>query len=87
MSTVLSVELPEEIMEFVRVEAAANGMGEAQDYVIELLRKERVRKIREYIANAIDEGLQGESREMTEADWEALRQRVRERSRAHGEQS
>ncbi len=86
MSTVLSVELPEEIMEFVRVEAAANGMGEAQEYVIELLRKERVRKIREYIAEAIEEGLQGESREMTEADWEALRQRVRERSRANGEQ-
>ncbi|MDZ4781810.1 MAG: hypothetical protein SGJ19_16270 [Planctomycetia bacterium] len=86
MSTVLSVELPEEIMEFVRVEAAANGMGEAQDYVIELLRKERVRKIREYIADAIDEGLQGESREMTEADWEALRQRIRERSSVNGEQ-
>jgi hypothetical protein len=77
MSTVLSVELPEEIMEFVRVEAAANGMGEAQDYVIELLRKERVRKIREYIADAIDEGLQGESREMTEADWERFREIAR----------
>lgn len=77
MSTVLSVELPEEIMEFVRVEAAANGMGEAQEYVIELLRKERVRKIREYIANAIDEGLQGESREMTEADWERFREIAR----------
>jgi hypothetical protein len=86
MSTVLSVELPEEIMEFVRVEAAANGMGEAQEYVIELLRKERVRKIREYIAEAIEEGLQGESRELTEADWEALRQRVRERSSTKGEQ-
>ncbi len=73
MSTLLSVELPEEIMNFVREEAAAKGLGEAQAYVIELLRNERIRRIREQIADAIDEGLRSESRAMTAEDWERYR--------------
>lgn len=80
MYETLRVQLPEEMAAFVRAETAALGMQGESDYILTLLKNERSRKVREQIAALIDEGLQGEPRELTERDWEELRQRAAGRS-------
>ncbi len=82
MSNTLNVELTDEVMDFVRAEAAARGLDNAVSYVMALIEQERARNAREKLADLLDEGLRSELVEVTAADWDALRERVRSR---HGE--
>jgi hypothetical protein len=86
MSTVLSVELPEEIMEFVQHQAADLGLDDAGEYVRRLIADARVEHARARIAAALDEGLASPIVAMGEAEWEELRRHVRKHSQ-NGKQS
>ena len=80
MPNALYMELPDEVMDFVRAEAAAKGLNDASSYVVALIKQERIRKVREELADLLDEGLRGEMNEITDADWQELRERIRNRS-------
>jgi len=77
----MTVPLPEALADFVAVQAAAGGYGSASDYSLALLRDAQQANAREALEVKLLAGIQsldrGEGREMTVADWERMRARVR----------
>ncbi|MEX2173342.1 MAG: hypothetical protein WD872_03210 [Pirellulaceae bacterium] len=73
--TALTVQLPDSAATFVRQQAAAEGFHSPEEYLASL-----VSQAQERLEEALVAGLDsGPSRPMTSVDWDALKQRVRER--------
>jgi hypothetical protein len=79
--TVLKVPLPEPLEAFVATQVAAEGHASAGDYVLSLLSRAQQAKTRAALEAQLLVGVEelerGEGREMTAADWELLRSRIR----------
>ena len=73
--TALTIQLSDSAAAFVRQQAAAHGFTSPDDYLASL-----VAQAQRHVEAALVAGLEsGASRPMTHADWESLRDRVRQR--------
>jgi antitoxin ParD1/3/4 len=77
----MNIALPESLKDFVQTQVAEGGYSSASEYVRELIRKDVGAKkavLESRLLAALDSGT---TTEMTDRDWEALRNRVRAGSR------
>ncbi len=83
---VISVSLPHDLEEFVAEQVKAGGHASASDYILHLLREAQREKAEEELEKLVLPALEslerGEGKEMTSADWERLRQRLRDKHSA-----
>ncbi len=78
--TTLNISLPESLRAWVEQQVEKGGYGSASEFIREVLRNERKRVAREDLEELLMEGLRsGPAVEMTEADWDQLKARVRSR--------
>jgi antitoxin ParD1/3/4 len=76
----LNLALPEDLKEFLGRQVAEGGYTDASEYIGELLRADRARKSHDRLEALIAEGISsGDAGEMTDADWDELKDRVRQR--------
>lgn len=78
----MNISLPESMTRFVEEEVASGGYGTASEFIRDLLREAQKRKARAKVDALLLEGLQSEAREMTRADWNELKRRVRAHARS-----
>jgi antitoxin ParD1/3/4 len=72
MSTI-EVSLPDSVKDFVDSEAARAGFETPGEYVLELIRQAQKVKAQERLESLLLEGLESDARELTSADWDAVR--------------
>ena len=77
----MNISLPESMKNFVDAEVASGGYGTASEFIRDLLRDAQKRKARANVDGLLLQGLQSEASELTRADWNQLKRRVRTRSR------
>jgi antitoxin ParD1/3/4 len=76
----MNISLPDPMKEFVDELVSQGNYSSASEYVRELIREDRKRRAKERLEMLLLEGLEsGPATEMTTADWEAIRQEVRQR--------
>ena len=81
----MNVSLPSPLKKWVERQVAKKGYGTADEFVVEMLRREQALEARERIDALLIEALDsGESTPMTEKDWERIR--VAGRRRFHARQ-
>lgn len=78
----INVSLPGTIKEFVNAEVSAGGFGTPSEYVVSLIREAQKRKAQERLESLLLEGLESESREMRDGEWEEIRREGLEQLRA-----
>ncbi len=79
-TSTLLITLPGPMKAFVEAEAAQQGYRSPDEYIQTLIREAQKRKALEKVDALLLEGLDsGEATDMTEADWENLRQSLRDR--------
>lgn len=80
-STSMHVSLPQTLRSFVEEQVAASAYSSASEYVRELIRRERDRRLaaQKSLEELLLEGLASPASEWTEADWSLVRERVRRR--------
>jgi antitoxin ParD1/3/4 len=80
MNTTIQLPLSESLSAFANEQAASQGYGSAAEYIAALVKAEQKKKAKEKLEALLLEGLNsGPAKPMTDADWEALRQRVKAR--------
>ncbi len=72
--TSLNISLPESMREFVEAQVASGGYGTASEYIRDLIRHEQKRRAEAKLEALLLEGLNGPARELTDEDWEAIRE-------------
>lgn len=78
--TTMNISLPEVMREWVEERIKAEGYGTASEYFRHLVRQDQKRQARKDLETQLLEALDsGPSREMTRADWDAMRREVHER--------
>jgi antitoxin ParD1/3/4 len=65
---------------FIEAEIAREGFASASEYLRALIREAQKRKAKQELEAKLLDGLQSPAREMTDADWAFLRQRIVDRS-------
>jgi antitoxin ParD1/3/4 len=65
---------------FIEAEIAREGFASASEYLRALIREAQKRKAKQELEAKLLDGLQSPAREMTDADWVLLRQRIVDRS-------
>jgi antitoxin ParD1/3/4 len=70
----MNISLPEPLKLFVDRQIAQGRYSSASEYVRELIRADEKRKAEELLEAKLLEGLNGPERELTRADWAAIRQ-------------
>ena len=78
--TTMNISLPDEMKAFIEAQMAQEGYASASEYLRTLIREEQRRRAKQALEAKLLEGLQSPASEMTDADWDALRQRIYERS-------
>jgi Arc/MetJ-type ribon-helix-helix transcriptional regulator len=77
----VTVALANRVLPFVRAQIRAGGYQDATEYVHALIETAKVQKehaqLEAQLSEAIDAIERGQVREMTAADWDRLRQRLR----------
>ena len=73
----IRINLSEPEQAFLDEQAAAEGHASAEDYATALVRAELKAKAEERLESLLLEGLEGEATEMTDADWDDLRNRAK----------
>ncbi|HEX3556381.1 MAG TPA: type II toxin-antitoxin system ParD family antitoxin [Thermoanaerobaculia bacterium] len=76
--TTLGISLPDSLKDFVEEQAALGGYPTPSDYIRSLLREAQGRKDRAEIEGKLLVALDAEAGEMRSADWDRLRERVRQ---------
>ena len=77
----LQITLPEPFHEWVQRQVTRKGYGSANDYVLELLRQEQLREVRDRVdATLLDAVESGPATEMTADDWQRIRQEGQRRA-------
>src|SRR5258706_339410 len=80
MNTTIQLPLSDSLSAFVDEQASSQGYASAAEYVAALLQAEQKKKAREKLDELLLVGLNnGPAKPMTDADWTALRQRVKAR--------
>ena len=76
----MNISLPESMRTYVEEQVAKGGYGSASEYFRELVRLDKKRKAAERVEAMLLEGLNsGTATQMTDEDWEDVRQAVREK--------
>lgn len=79
--TTMNISLPESMRAFVEQKVSQGGYSTASEYVRELIREDQKRAAQQRLEALLLEGLDsGPAREMTDGDWEELRNRVMRRA-------
>jgi antitoxin ParD1/3/4 len=78
--TTMNISLPDEMKTFIESQMGQEGYASASEYLRALIRDAQKRQARQALDAKLLEGLQSSAREMGDADWEALRQLIYERS-------
>ncbi len=74
----MNISLPESMRAYVEEEVIKGGYGSVSEYFRELVRLDKKRKATEQIEEMLLEGLNsGTATQMTDEDWEDVRQSVR----------
>jgi len=82
MTTTMNISIPEALRDYVDERIAEGGYANASDYVRALIREDRARQAKARIEDKLLEGLaSGPPVEATDAHWEGLKAKVRERTR------
>lgn len=76
----MNISLPEEMKAFIDAQMNREGYASASEYLRVLIQEAQKRQTRQELEAKLLDGLQSPASEMTDADWETLRQRVYERS-------
>jgi len=69
----MNISLPDPLKAFVDAQIAEGRYSSVSEYVRELIRADEKRKAEEQLEALLMEGLQGEERELTRDDWQAIR--------------
>ncbi len=69
----MNISLPDPLKAFVDAQIAQGRYSSVSEYVRELIRADEKRKAEEQLEALLMEGLQGEERELTRDDWQAIR--------------
>ena len=78
--TTLNISLPESMRAFIDEQTNSGNYSTASEYVRALVREDQKRRAQEHLEALLLEGLEsGEAQKLTPADWEEVRQQVRER--------
>lgn len=85
--TTMNISLPESLRTWVEEQVENGGYGSASEFIREVLRKARKRAEREELEELLMEGLNSKSVTMTDADWDALKARVRANAAAQRKKS
>lgn len=79
----LNVSLPKAMKEYVQERVKTGGYGNTSEYVRDLIRAEQKQRAKEELEALIMEGINsGSSTPMTKADWEQLREDIRESAKS-----
>lgn len=74
--TTMNISLPEEMKAFIEAQMGQEGYASASEYLRALIREAQKRQARQALDAKLLEGLQSPAREMDEADWDRLRERI-----------
>jgi antitoxin ParD1/3/4 len=83
----MNISVPEEMKAFVEAQMAREGYASVSEYLRALIRDAQKRRAKQELEAKLVEGLQSPASEMTDAEWSALRARIRKKSpqrRSHG---
>lgn len=78
--TTMNISLPDEMKAFIEAQLTVEGYASASEYLRALIRDAQKRQAKQELEAKLLEGFQSPASEMTQNDWDALRQRVIERS-------
>ena len=80
--TSLNVSLPKALKDYVEDQTAEEGYSTPSEYIRELIRHDRKRRVRERIEEALLEGLSsGPAKEIGSAQWAQKRRALRQKHR------
>jgi antitoxin ParD1/3/4 len=86
MDSTMNISLPEPLKKWVERQVAKKGYGTADEFVVEMLRREQAQEAREQVDALLIAALgSGGSTPMTEKDWERIH--VAGRRRFHARQT
>jgi len=77
--TTLNISLPDQMKDFVDEQVGERGYHSPSDYLQDLLREEQKRKAEEKLEELLREGLSRPASELTENDWEYVRNELEQR--------
>lgn len=81
----ITIQLPASMKQFVAEQTAKGGFNSEGAYLQTLVRQAQIRAGRQELEAKLTNGLESPASEMTAADWEELKQRVRQSAqKAHG---
>ena len=78
--TTMNISLPDEMKAFVEAQMASEGYASASEYLRALIRDDQKRRASLALDAKLLESLESPASEMTDGDWDALRQRIYARS-------
>ena len=80
----INISLPETLKAYLEEQVTGGGYGTVSEYVRELIRLDQKRKAQEHLEILLLESLDsGQVTKMTEADWDEIRQVVRDKMAKH----
>lgn len=71
--TTITISLPESMKEFIDSEVSQNDYSTVSEYLRDLIRNHQKRKAEDRLEALLLEGLESESSEMTQEDWQEIR--------------
>ena len=78
----MTISIPDSVKELVDQEVASGAFPTAEDYIRALVEADQKRKAQDHFEALIDEGLDSPLSEMTDQDWDDIRQEGLERIRS-----
>ncbi|NEO97196.1 MAG: type II toxin-antitoxin system ParD family antitoxin [Symploca sp. SIO2E9] len=82
----INISLPDEMRSYVEEQVAQGSYSTVSEYFRELIRLDQKRKAQESLEILLLEGLEsGDATQMTDTDWEDIRQVVRSRLGKHSQ--
>ena len=84
--TTLNISLPDSMRAYIDQKVSEGGYSTASEYIRQLVREDQKEAAQERLELLLMEGIEsGPSREMTDEDWEQLRNRVWQRHKESSE--
>jgi antitoxin ParD1/3/4 len=80
--TTLSISLPENLKSFVEEQTVLGGFPTPGDYIRSVLREAQDRRDRDELEGKLLVALEADAVEMDQADWDQMRERVRQTAKA-----
>ena len=77
--TSMTVSLPAKQKAYVKARASATGCSTPSEYIRRLIHADQQAREQEALERRVLEGLDSPAREMTDAEWEGLRQALRKK--------